>query len=267
MKIFNYFFLFVFNFKIIDSYQHYYLFKNIQKIIKIKYSNHINLGYHHSKKILFQEFKKDLIYGNNQNYNIHSDVNCEHLWCQKYFNYKEPMKSDLHILYLSNSKINSHRQDYKFSNVEKNFIFINEKGNIINNNFFNKLISGNLYKKNNSKKIFEPCNRSKGKISRGIAYFDTIYDNKNIHHVIDKKDLVIWNRKYLPNIYEIERNELIRNHQKNINPFIKYPILIEFFYSDQISPYNILKLSFYSLFTIFFSDIFKFNNYLKKNIG
>ena len=111
----------------------------IKNLLKKNFSNHKNLGYNKSKQILFKEFKNNLIYDkfNNKKKNI----NCEHLWSQKYFKYKEPMKSDLHILYLSDSKINSHRQDYKFSDINYNFIFLNNKGEKIQNNFFSKLIN------------------------------------------------------------------------------------------------------------------------------
>ena len=178
------------------------------------------------------------------------------------------MKSDLHILYLSDSKINSHRQNYKFSDINYNFIFLNNKGEKIQNNFFSKLISNKLCKKNNNKKLFEPPNYSKGKISRSIAYYDLIYENydTNIEEIIGIKELIEWNRYYFPNIDEIKRNEIIRNYQNNINPYIKYPILIEFFYNNNISLYNISKLFIITLYTIIFSDLFRIKYIIKKNI-
>lgn len=262
MKIINSLLIFFLQFKIINSYQNN--FKPIHKITKYKFSSHKKLGYSESKNILFNKLKKNLIYGDN-----YYNVNCEHVWCQKYFKYKEPMKSDLHIMFLSDSKLNSHRQDYKFSNIDKNFVFINNKGIIVTNNFFNKLRSNNLYKKNNYKKTFEPCKKSKGKISRSIAYYNTVYNNNTfeIDKVIDNNNLIEWNRKYLPSLQEIERNEMIRSYQENINPYVKYPILLELSYNNNFSSYNIFKLSIYSIITIILSDFFKFNLFLKKNIG
>lgn len=263
MKIFNYLLIFILNFKIMNSYQNITPRKYLQKIIKNKYSKHKKLGYIESKNILFNNLKKNLIYGNF----FDNNINCEHIWCQKYFNYKEPMKSDLHIMFLSNSKLNSHRQDYKFSNLDKNFIFLNNKGLIIENNFLNKALSFRLYKKNNNKKIFEPPNKSKGKISRSVAYFDNIYNNNNLHNIIDIEYLIEWNRKFLPNIGEIERNEMINIYQNNINPFIKYPILIELLYNKKFSFYYTVKLSSYTIFTIILSDLIKIKYITKKNIG
>ena len=262
MKIINSFFIFIFQFKILNSYQNNINNNFLKKLIKKKYKTHESLGYKKSKQILLNNKDKNIIYGN-KNLNL----NCEHIWCQKYFNYKEPMKSDLYNIYLSNSKLNSHRQDYKFCNIDKNFIFINNEGNTVVNNFFNKLNSNKLNKKNNYKKLFEPCNSSKGKITRSIAYFNSIYnDTKNLEKIIDYNDMINWNREYLPSFNEIKRNEFIRIHQKNINPFIKYPILVEILYSKKFSPNNFLKLSLYSLITIIISDIIKINYILKKNI-
>lgn len=262
MKLFHHIFLFFLQIKISKTHVQ---FNPIKKLAKNIYSDHIHLGYDNSKKILYKEFKNNLIYGENKHKN---NINCEHIWSQKYFKHKEPMKSDLHILYLSNSKLNSHRQDYKFANIHKNYIFINSEGNIIKNNFYHKIISNQLYKKNNYKKIFEPTNKSKGKISRSLAYFNLIYEpnDKNLKKLIENDNLLEWNRNHLPNIDEIKRNEIIRNYQKNINPFIKYPILIELFYNDKLNYYYIIKLSIYSLFSAALSDLIKINLLAKKNI-
>ena len=262
MKIINSLIIFIFQFRILNSYQNNINNNYLKKFIKNKYKKHESLGYKKSKEILLNSQDKNILYGN-KNLNL----NCEHVWCQKYFKYKEPMKSDMHNIFLSNSKINSHRQDYKFSSIDKNFIFINQDGNAVINNFFNKLNSKSLNKKNNYKKLFEPCNNSKGKITRSIAYFNSIYDDKkNLEKLINNKDMINWNRKYLPSINEIKRNEFIRVHQKNINPYIKYPILIELVYNDEFSPNYFIKLSLYSIITIIISDLFKINYIIKKNI-
>lgn len=264
MKIINHLIILFLNIRITNSYKTPHFISPFKNIFKDIYSKHKSLGYDKAKKILFKEFDDILIYGEKGS---KQNINCEHIWCQKHFKYKEPMKSDLHILYLSNSKLNSHRQDYKFSDIHRNYIFINQKGNIINNNFFNKLISNKLYKKNNTKRIFEPCSKSKGKISRSLAYFNLIYEddyNNNIENVINMKELIEWNRYHLPNIDEIKRNEIIRKYQYNINPFIKYPILLELIYNNKPSFYYICKLSSYTIVSIIISDIFKFNFYSKK---
>lgn len=263
MRFFNTFIIFFLKFNILNSYQHNINSKFFKNIVYKKFNNHRNVGYKKSKEILFENKYDNIIYGKDT-----KNLNCEHIWCQKYFRHKEPMKSDLHIIFLCNSRINSHRQDYKFSTIDKNFLFIDDKGNIVINNFINKLKSDKLNKKNNYKKIFEPSKNSKGKVSRSVAYFNSIYnDTKNLNNVIENEDMINWNRKYLPSIKEIKRNEYIRTYQENINPFIKYPILLEIMYSKEFSTSNLFKLSFYTFYTIIISDLFKLNYILKKNVS
>ena len=279
MKIINHFIIFFFQFKILHSFQNIINIQKYKSIIKKKYSSHLHIGYTKSRKILFNNINYNLIYINQIN-NIYNKIkinnlNCEHVWCQKYFNYKEPMKSDLHIMFLCYSKINSHRKDYKFSEIKNNYITLNDEGYILNNNYnisisnnINKIFNNNFNtkynKKNNNQKIFEPHDHSKGKVSRSIAYYSSIYNDTYIDEIIDNKCLIEWNRKYLPRLNEIRRNEIIRLEQKNINPYIKYPVLIELLYNNKINTYYIIKLSIYSIFCILLSDIFRFNYFIKK---
>jgi endonuclease I len=230
----------------------------IQKLQQ-KYGIHKQIGYRNSRKILFNNLYKTIIYGNNQNNKI-KEINCEHVWCQKYFQSKEPMKSDLHILYLSNAKLNSHRNDYKFSTIYTDYIVMDTKGNKIENDSF----QDNFVKKNNKKKIFEPSSDSKGKIVRCLAYYYVMYDkNNSIENLIDIKDLLQWNRKYLPKKDEIIRNEIINNHQENINPFIRYPILIEFIFNKKFNLFSIIYLGLYTFYTLCISKLYTLINMIK----
>ena len=225
--------------------------------LRNKFKNHQKIGYKKSRQILFKHFKHLIIYGDSSDEKI-KNINCEHIWCQKYFNYQEPMKSDLHILYLSNSKLNSHRNDFKFSDIHYNYTNIDIYGNKINisepNSF--KII----YKKNINKKIFEPYHKSKGKVVRSLAYFYIIYDDEqnNLDKLIDIDNLLQWNRKYIPDIKEIQRNEIIYLYQNNINPFIKYPILIEIIFNHQLKIIPFIKLSFITLYSFIISSFYKF---------
>jgi endonuclease I len=222
-----------------------------------KYKHHEKVGYKKSKQILFKHFKNLIIYGDSNN-ELTENINCEHIWCQKYFNYQEPMKSDLHILYLSNSKLNSHRNDFKFSDIYLNYTNIDIQGNKINMSHSSPF--NIIYKKNTNKKIFEPYYTSKGKVVRSLAYFYIIYDDKqnNLDKLIDIDNLLTWNRNHIPDIKEIQRNEIIYLYQNNINPFIKYPILVEIIFNHQFNIIPFIKLSFITLYSIIISNIFKF---------
>ena len=213
-----------------------------------KYGKIKPVGYSNAKKIMKNELNEICIYGEN----IYKEVNCEHVWCQKYFKKNEPMKSDLHNIFLSNTKLNSHRQDYKFAYLYKNIIYLDDYGNKTKYN------NRELIKKNNKLRIFEPKNYSKGKISRAIAYFYLFYPKYSyyIEEVIDINTLLEWNRKFPPCKDEIKRNELINNIQNNYNPFIKYPFLIEIIFNKKI---NIFHLSNSIIVSIINYPVYLFN--------
>ena len=261
---------------------------NIRNKMHNKYSIHKNLNYKNAKKILHNELNDIIIYGKNnthinENKNIKlnkTNVNCEHIWCRTYFDNKEPMNSDLHILYLSNSRLNSHRQSYKFDEIKSNYILLDEYGNKIYNTMnlsdkfnldkelfsgenINKLDIKKLCKKNNKNKIFEPPDESKGKIARSCAYFMLVYP-EYLHYLpklIDIEILLKWNRNYIVDYKEIYKNEMIYIYQNNINPFIKYPILVELFFSNKLNILILCKLLIITFFTIIMSLII--NLYIK----
>lgn len=265
------FYVILFKAVIVDT----FVIKNkfIMDIILNKYSIHKKLNYKNAKKILHNKLNDIIIYGNKTYIGKKNDMNCEHIWCRTYFDNKEPMNSDLHIIYLSNSRLNSHRQSYKFDeiNIEsnKNYTKLN---NTLLDDYGNKIYnimgvdSTKLCKKNTKKKIFEPPDISKGKIARSCAYFMLVYP-EYLHYLpklIDINMLLKWNRNYIVDYKEIYKNEMIYMYQYNINPFIKYPILVELFFSNKLDVLNVLKLLIISFFTIIMSLII--NLYIKSII-
>lgn len=227
----------------------------IKNILFNTYSKHTYLGYTNARKILYSQLSDILIYGDN-NCKLKKDKNCEHIWSRTYCEYKEPMISDLHILYLSNSKLNSHRQSYKFDEVYNNYILLDNYGNKINDSINNEV--NKLYKKNCSKKIFEPPNKSKGKISRALGYFILVYPEykKYLPHIIDIDTLIKWNINSPVSFNEIYKNEIIRKYQGNINPYIKYPILLNLLNGNNTDIFCMLKLFIITIYTILLSICF-----------
>ena len=232
----------------------------VKNLLFNKYSKHFELGYNNARKILYSQLSDILIYGDNT-CKFKKDKNCEHIWAKSYCEHKEPMVSDLHILYLSNSKLNSHRQSYKFDEMYNNYILLDHYGNKVNdpsNNEINK-----LYKKNCTKKIFEPPNKSKGKISRALAYFILVYPEyeKYLPNVIDIDNMIKWNVISPVSHKEIYKNEIIRQYQGNINPYIKYPILLNILFennTDILCTIKLLCITFYTVFlSIYFNIIIK----------
>ena len=117
----------------------------------------------------------------------------------------------MHNIYLTCSKTNSHRSNYKY---------IDE--NIYNKDYNNKkliTVSSNNFK-NNKCKFFIPCINTRGAIARSIAYMKYIYPELNIENVLDLELILKWNLLYPPTQVEIERNKIIKSIQGNDNPFI-----------------------------------------------
>lgn len=182
------------------------------------------LSYSSAKKWLKGNDSNEIIYGNKN-----SQINCEHIVPQSYIKrYKIDKKSlsDLHLLYLSNSRLNSHRQNYKFNNLYSNFLSLDENGKLNNNRIYSK--------KNIKRQEFEPPEKSKGKIARSVGYFYWNYSPIFEHKLLDRKLLIDWNKQYKVTEEEKERNKKIFQVQKNKNIFIQYPILIPILLSPPI---------------------------------
>ena len=133
----------------------------------------------------------------------------------------------MHNIYLTESKTNSHRSNYKYKD-ESEFIFINNNIKYIKLGK-NEPIVYNYYNnyKDNKLRIFIPSIYSRGSIARTIIYMKYTYEHLIIENVIDVNTLIEWNKLYPPNKMEIEQNELIYKIQGNYNIFILYPKLVE----------------------------------------
>lgn len=203
-----------------------------------------------AKQILHTELNNMDIYGDN----MHTK-NVEHIFPQVYFKNnlnKNIMKSDMHNLILCSEKLNTYRQHFKFidPSILHNF---NEKEldtfQIINSdskpiNDVNNLISQkhDVIMLSKKKKLFIPSIKSRGSISRSLAYFSVKYNFTNeLNEVIDINTLIDWNKKYPVNIDEYHKNIIIFKYHNVLNPFIIYPDLINYCFIDK-TEMNIEKL-------------------------
>lgn len=184
------------------------------------------LSYNFSKEWLKYNFKNNLIYGNDTT----KSINCEHLIPRYYLkknNVNKKAFNDLHLLHLANAKINSHRQHYKFDNLEndKN-IYLDIDGNVtINDRYCAKSVT---------KKLFDPPEESKGIIARSICYFYWTYNLSFYKDILDRRTLILWNKKYKVNDFEKYKNKKVFNIQQNKNIFIEYPFLVNIFCSKYL---------------------------------
>lgn len=200
--------------------------------------NYEYITYSNSKKILFNHVGKIDIYGDNSQI-----MNVEHIFPQYYFKNhtdKLMMKSDLHNLYLCNSKLNSYRQNFKYvdSSIANNYDkikILDMKGNIVTEpeEIFSK--RGYLMLSNKRNKVFIPSPYSRGKISRALSYFAIKYNYTDmLNKVIDMKTLLEWNMKDPVDNDEYLKNIIIYKYQGNINPFILDPDLMIYSFSDKV---------------------------------
>ena len=215
----------------------------IQMEEKYKY-----IPYARAKTILHENLNHIDLYGDNQ-----EPQNVEHVFPQYAFKFDDRrkfMKSDLHNLYLCNVKLNSCRQNFKYvthhdaisltSNDEKTYI-LDQKGQKITNyqEVFKK--QGYIMSVNRKQKSFIPSTFSRGKIARSLTYFAVKYNYiKELQNIIDIYDLLVWNHSDPVDNEEYLKNVLTSKYQNNINPFIIYPELVPFVFSDiiDLTKYN-----------------------------
>lgn len=191
---------------------------------------HQSLGYRGARKVLFGKihlrednrgyYVKDVYCGTeftrsrtNVGPNIipNSNVlNCEHTWPQSKFSTrfnKDMQKSDLHHLYPTDSKANSIRGNYHFAEVQDNLVH-----NLCNSS-------------RSSGDRFEPPTEHKGNVARALFYFAVRYQ-MNIP-ADEEAYLREWHYQDPVDADERQRNETIFQVQKNRNPFIDYPGLVD----------------------------------------
>ena len=198
--------------------------------------NFISLTYTKAKNIMKKELNMIDIYGDNL-----EEKNVEHIFPQSLFKNdtnKNIIKSDLHNLYLCNSKLNSQRQNFKYVDPSEfidddNYCFLNLKGE--KETTFHGIYKNNGYLMvlNRKKKVFIPTEYSRGKISRSLAYFSIKYDYVNkLSDIINFKTLLLWNIKDPVDNEEYLKNILCYKHQNNLNPFILNSDLMEYCFTD-----------------------------------
>lgn len=153
------------------------------------------------------------------------DPSCEHVVPKKLFNQQKQVASDMHNIFLAPTLINNIRDRMKFCDFEtKNCSYINEKGINKKSSVSNKYTTTE----------FCPEPYSRGRIARACAYFFSVYPEyfPFICDVIDLSHMKDWCIKYKPSKHEHKRNYFIYQVQKNINPYVIFPKLIDHAFLD-----------------------------------
>lgn len=257
------FILYVLYMRPIFAYINYNILRNIQpskirKSIYIDVNNEFKpLSYQKAKDVLHNKINFIDIYGDNS-----LEKNIEHIFPQSLFKNninKNIMKADLHNLYLCNTKINSHRQNFKYISHED---YIKNSSDNYIDTLGEKLDTNDIFKKqgyimiiNKKNKKFIPTLYSRGMISRSLAYFTIKYDIVDLlPSIIDIKTLVEWNLKDPPSNEEYYKNIISYRYQNNLNPFIIDSDLILYAFSDMFDINdNLLNKKKYSIINPLYS--------------
>jgi len=204
--------------------------------------NYKYIPYPGVKEILHTDMRNIDIYGDKE-----ETMNVEHIFPQCMFSNdprKKVMKTDLHNLYLCNTRLNTLRSNFKYIGHDNyvpqrindiSNVILDAKGNIVSdptNIFINQSC---LMMINRNRQTFIPSNYSRGKIARSLAYFAIKYDYiDELKEVIDIRNLIKWNIEDPVSNDEYLKNIITYKHQHNLNPFILEPDLASYCFTDHI---------------------------------
>jgi endonuclease I len=143
------------------------------------------------------------------------EFNTEHTWPQSTFNSQDPMQSDIHHLFPTDSTANGIRSNLRMAPVVSNITW--SVGGSKRGFSPNGLLS------------FEPRDEHKGDAARVFFYFMIRYQNNYGNHldVFTEFYLRQWHAQFPVSTKEIMRNDAIASFQGNRNPFVDHPEFVE----------------------------------------
>lgn len=149
---------------------------------------------------------------------IESDFkfNTEHIVPQSWYGGREPMKGDLHHLFVCQPECNTARSNYPYDDFS---FYKPECPDEQIQNHCGVAMAGR----------FEPED-GKGAVARSMMYFILRYPRairKSFLKQVNMNLLINWHNKFSVTLYEKHRNRAIYRIQGNRNPFIDFPELAE----------------------------------------
>lgn len=195
---------------------------------------HVSVGYDNARKYLFGEiymlkdaegtYVNDVYCGKKFHFrdvadasNMHTDVNIEHTWAQSKFSSRYPkgtQKSDMHHLFLTDSKANSQRGNLDFADLTD-----------VRNELNVQDCPNSKLGRSEGKMTFMPPAEHRGNLARALFYFSAHYDLDLSRSV--EKTLRQWHAADPVDSNEIARHEIIARIQKVRNPFVDHPEFVE----------------------------------------
>lgn len=164
--------------------------------------------------------------------------NREHSLPRSWFKGTKSLESDLFHLYPTDGYVNNRRSNLPFG--EAGIVYWRStNGSKVGQNTFD----------NYTKTIFEPIDAYKGDFARTYFYVVTAYEDKVHQWRSDQMGgssypgfsdwslllLLKWHREDPVSLKEVRRNEEVYKIQKNRNPFIDYPELVEHVWGDTMT--------------------------------
>lgn len=154
-------------------------------------------------------------------------MNTEHTWPQSKFHERPPMKSDLHHLFPTLSKVNGIRSNNPFAEIPDS----STTGWWRSNTKVTQIPdSGEIDQFSESTShVFEPREDHKGNLARAMFYFWVVYADDGIDPdwiTPQLQTLATWHAADAVDAAERERNTHIKAIQGNDNPFILDPTLV-----------------------------------------
>ena len=169
-------------------------YNNLARVVPVKYYSIKTIKQYYYENNIYVDLYNELNRSDLVNYTKYNDLTAEHIFPQSYTRYYRKANKDMHNIYLTNYYTNNLRSNKKFSH------FINE---------------------NISKRIYIPCNYSRGIIARALVYMKYTYPLLNLSKIIDYNIIILWNELYPPTEYEFKKNNIIFKYQGNKNIFIE----------------------------------------------
>ncbi len=199
--------------------------------------NQKSLSYYDARKIMFNElFNTEVNADTNSVIDVYCKheyfykkgtipnsamVNAEHTWPQSKFSSNFPsgtQKTDLHHLFPADSRANSDRGNYPFAEINGN----GEPPQNCDDSLLGRPIQ---FKAASSATYFEPPADHKGNVARAMFYFSIRY-NISIDP-IQEHFFRLWHKEDPVDEQETRINDLIFKYQKNRNPFVDFPELVD----------------------------------------
>lgn len=167
-------------------------------------------------------------------------INREHSFPQSWFGKASPMKSDAFHIYPTDGKVNGQRSNFPYGECA-NGKTLSGPGSIKG---LGKL--GTSTFPGYSGTVFEPVDEYKGDFARSYFYMAARYNTrfKSFNSpMLANNDypcyktwalnlLLKWHRQDPVSEKEITRNDAVYKHQRNRNPFIDHPELVEYIWGD-----------------------------------